>query len=336
MLETSVARLLVVPEGEPLPRDAAARLAGGAPYLPYQRWRGFGAAVPRQLLQWELTHGHTDAGRHWRWLLLEDDAPVGMAWVAEAVWESRQLGIPVATLRHLIALGEDARQRQRRAAELLALLPPALDGGVACVSLRADAADAAVMAALQEQQWRLADTIVSFVCGREAITRLTRRVRARCAVRRMMPSDAPHLTRIAAASTFGGRLYRDPRFPQVRVEALYRAWAAECARGAFADVVVVAERQGEVVGFLASQLQPKLLAAAGIRLAGQGLLAILPGHRGLAMELVRGAVLEGSARADFGQFDIHLDNLEHLAMYARLRLRIAHVQHVWHRWMDGP
>lgn len=328
---------VLLPEREPLSADAVEMLLQPPLFPPYRHWRGFGREVPRRLMQWELLHSHDEAGARQRLLFMRGGDIAGLAWAEAAPWESRQLGVAMAHVRHLLVPGISGAVRRRQAEEMLQALAASCRGTVQCLVHRVDVEDAAMIAAVQGAGAQVVDTLVSFLCDRRAMTpRLLRQFRDRCVVRDMAPEDAPQLEAIVRASRFDGRLYRDARLPPARVDALYLEWARQCWRGAFADRVLVAERGGVVVGFLASQLQRRLETAAGIRLAGHGLMAASPGQPGIALELVRRHILLAEGQADFGQFDIHVANLEHLALYSRvLRLRVAHVRHVFHQWLDG-
>ena len=64
-------------------------------------------------------------------------------------------------------------------------------------------------------------------------------------------------------------------------------------------------------------------------------ITIGPEHRGLALELVRGAILRDPTRADFIQFDTHLKYVDLLGINSRLlRLDVAHIRHVFHWWLE--
>jgi hypothetical protein len=198
--------------------------------------------------------------------------------------------------------------------------------------------DAGAIAALEQEGFTLVDTLVSFIGSRGLWEPFVPAMTGRCIVRAMAPEDTPAIEALARTTYFGGRFYRDPRILRERADQLYQTWARECCRKRFADDAVVAVRREQVIGFLAYQLQARLQAALGVRVAGRGLLAVAPGHRGIALDLVRGALLQAEPVADFGQFDMHLSNVELFGLYCRVfRMAIAHQRHTFHRWLDkGP
>jgi len=325
-------QITAIPQPE---RDMVDLLLASYAYYPYRHWRGFGADVPRHALRWDLLHGHRRQGS--MWLLARNGTDVvGLVLVEPSPWESEWLVTSIGELRHLITLG-DRTQRQAIAEALLATVRQRLRGSIECLLHRVDVDDYATMAALQTQGFRLVDTTISFIRGREFRPYLRRRFRRPCPVRPYRDEDWPAVEAIARQSHFGGRLYNDPRFARPRVDALYLEWVRRCCQRDFADEVIVALRHDHIGGFLSYQFQRGLYEAARIRLVGRGLLAVGPEHRGLALELIRGASLS-EVRADFLQCDIHLENLDLLGLYGRaLRMDVAHIQHVFHGWLDtGP
>lgn len=328
--------LTVVPEGEPLPESVAEALARAYPYHAYRRWKGFGAEVPQRLLCWQLLHDHEEPGPHWRMLVSHGEEVLGLAWVVSRPWESQQLGHAVGALRHLIVVAPTDAERRNATRALWQALEAQLGGSLECVSHSVDVDDWVSIGVLQTEGFFLVDTLISFLCGREILGDMSRRLRQRCLVRPATAEDAAELEAIARACHFGGRYYHDPHVSREAADRLYLEWVRQCARKVFADEVVVGVRQGRVAGFLAFQRHRALEKAFGIRLGGRGLLAVLPQHKGMALDIVQSGIFMGSHAVDFGQFDIHLDNVELLRLYGRaLRMDIAHVQHVFHGWLDA-
>src|SRR5437016_5869079 len=68
-------------------------------------------------------------------------------------------------------------------------------------------------------------------------------------LREWLAADIPTLESISETAFGGTRFWHDQNFPRDRVAALYRHWIVNSCRG-FADVVLVAEYEGEPVGFI--------------------------------------------------------------------------------------
>ena len=93
--------------------------------------------------------------------------------------------------------------------------------------------------------------------------------------------DGPALHTIASHSHRDSRFYSDPNFPRSRCDALYQTWIEKSLNG-YAEAVLVAELDGETVGYVSCHL--------GSTAAGQiGLFAVGPNarRRGLGQDLLR-------------------------------------------------
>ncbi len=307
-------------------------LLAAYPFVPYRRWRGFGRDVPKALTRWRLLNDSTDSGTE-RWLVMDEARPVGLASLVPSSWESAQLGMTMVELRHLITVGTP-HERQDIGTVLLQHIQEQLSGQAVCVVHRLDSEDYATIAALEAARFRLVDTSVSFIQGKGILPHLRGMARRTTTVRQYREEDWPAVEAIARQSFFGGRYYHDPHIPRSRSDALFLAWVRQCCQRVFADEVMLGLRADHVGGFLAYQCQRWLEEAAGIRLMGRGVLAVEPEHRGLALELIRGAILRDPTGADFIQFDSHIESVDLLGLYSRfLRMEVAHIQHVFHGWL---
>jgi ribosomal protein S18 acetylase RimI-like enzyme len=93
--------------------------------------------------------------------------------------------------------------------------------------------------------------------------------------------DGPVLRTIASQSHRDSRFYQDPQFPRSRCDALYQTWIEKSLNG-YAEAVLVAEFEGETVGYVSCHLPSPA--------AGQiGLFAVGPNarRRGLGQDLLR-------------------------------------------------
>ncbi len=94
-------------------------------------------------------------------------------------------------------------------------------------------------------------------------------------IRPHVPEDVPALRAIAAEGHHDSRFYYDPNFPRAKCAALYETWI-EKSCGGYADVVLVAEVEGQAAGYISCHLQAKgegQIGLVGIAtpLQGQGL-----------------------------------------------------------------
>ena len=95
------------------------------------------------------------------------------------------------------------------------------------------------------------------------------------AIRLCTPQDVPALRAIAKVSHHDSRFYADPQFPSAACDALYETWIEKSCSG-YADAVLVAELQGEAVGYVSCHLMGEArgkigLVAVGANAQGRGL-----------------------------------------------------------------
>jgi dTDP-4-amino-4,6-dideoxy-D-galactose acyltransferase len=144
---------------------------------------------------------------------------------------------------------------------------------VDCLYLLADPDDAPTVRLAEQSGFRLVDLRLTLRrrLGNEHLS-------VQCTeatIRRAMAGDIASLRALAGKSHRDSRFYFDGTFPRERCDALYETWIEKSCAG-FADVVLVAERQGDVVGYITSKaLEPALgqigLLAVDERAAGLGL-----------------------------------------------------------------
>jgi dTDP-4-amino-4,6-dideoxy-D-galactose acyltransferase len=93
------------------------------------------------------------------------------------------------------------------------------------------------------------------------------------AIRASRSEDIPALRRIAASSHRDSRFYADPHFDRGRCDELYATWIEKSCRGEAADVVLVAEHEGEPAGYvscLAGETGEIGLLAVDVAAQGRG------------------------------------------------------------------
>ena len=73
-------------------------------------------------------------------------------------------------------------------------------------------------------------------------------------VRESAPADIPALREIAGRSYTDSRFYQDGRFPAFLCDEMYRGWIEKSCHG-YADIVLVAEQNGQPAGYICCHLK---------------------------------------------------------------------------------
>jgi hypothetical protein len=98
-----------------------------------------------------------------------------------------------------------------------------------------------------------------------------------------------------------------------------------------ADHILVAERKGCPIGFLAYKLNGHVMECTGIRIAGQGLSASLPEGTGAYIGLLRAALERGRGEYDFMEADAPLHHFLVIRTWQRLGFQLVRGKYAFHR-----
>ncbi|MDQ2655378.1 MAG: GNAT family N-acetyltransferase [Chloroflexota bacterium] len=203
---------------------------------------------------------------------------------------------------------------------------------IKCLYLLAAPEDATTARSAGNHGYRLVDERVTlgwFAPAQPALC--TRGLPAGIIIRSSRPEDLPALQAIAWSSHIETRFFVDPAFPKDQARALYAQWISASCTG-FADLVLVALLQGEVVGYCSCHRPTNCSFPGRI-----GLLAVAPAARGngVARSLVEQAlewfVQEGAAHVTVvtqGRNDAAL------TLYRRCGFTVETRMHWYHRWFS--
>jgi hypothetical protein len=261
---------------------------------------------------------------------------VGLAVVADLVWETRALGRRMTGIRYLAAAGESSE----RAAILERLLDEAVrhaeEHEAECLVHRSYADDAPAIHALERHGFLLMDTLLDYVFDfpRDEVpapSPLPPDVR----VRPVTPEDLDGLIEVSrrAFAVHSGRFHSDGRIPRPSAVRIYEEWIRSCVEG-WADWVLAAECRGIIVGYSAWKKPSEIERRYGIALGHYSIGVVVPEHaaRGLfrALTLEGMRLLAGHARRIEGP--THATNFPVQRAYVALGWRVADARHGFHRW----
>lgn len=231
-------------------------------------------------------------------------------------WDSEFFGTTIARVtapRLTPALGAELQQW-------------AADRSVACVYFLADPCDAETFRLAQELGFRLVDLRVTLRAGIDNRVPAARDDRIREAV----PGDVPALEAIARTSHHDTRFYADRQFDPRRCDDMYAHWIAKSCRGD-ADIVFVAEHDGQPAGYMTGHIAPDGSGSIGLVAVG----AAARGHgRGAALV---SAVLDWFASRNVRRVTVvtQARNAAALALYQRSGFHVSRVDLWYHCWRVG-
>ncbi|MBN1810219.1 MAG: GNAT family N-acetyltransferase [Anaerolineae bacterium] len=151
---------------------------------------------------------------------------------------------------HRIARVVGHRLDQRR---VEAILEWCRARSIECLYFLADSDDRETVELAEDHGFRLVDVRVVLECRLDGRHTPQRQGSDSVRVRSVCPDDIPVLQSIARTSYLGSRFYFDPHFSVASCEALYETWIVRSCEGS-ADVVLVAEADGQPVGYVSCYL----------------------------------------------------------------------------------
>jgi len=285
-----------------------------------------------------------DAGRR---LLLVDFADTrerlatGGVWAGQTLiaagilehlpWDSKHFGLAMGRIGPLVVHPEHAT------AETLDplvgwLLDRAEEAGLDHLAAKVDGAELTALQTLEARGFRLVDCLVTYFydCHRDPPPPM----KQLGAIRDYQPSDREAILSIAERmlAEYGGRFSFDPWLPRDAVRRLYVEWARSACDGSMANRLLVGERHGRLVGFLGYRMQPRPLQGLEIRIAGQGISAVLPEGTGLYPALLaRAIVVDRVVTYDFAEFDTPIQHVLTQRIFQRMGFHFARSKYTLHR-----
>ncbi|MEP7292232.1 MAG: GNAT family N-acetyltransferase [Chloroflexota bacterium] len=148
-------------------------------------------------------------------------------------------------------------------------------------------------------------------------------------IRLSRPDDVPALKAIAGVSHRDSRFYFDGHFTQAECDALYETWIEQSCAG-YSDAVLVAERNGQPVGYMTCTVQGETgnLGLLGVDEQMQG--------QGIGTALINGSLAWLGSR---GVMTVELAtqgrNMRAQRAFQRLGFVSDHIELWYHRWFEA-
>jgi hypothetical protein len=246
-------------------------------------------------------------------------------------WDSKHFGLAMGRIGSLVAHPEHATVGTF---DLLVawLLDRAEEAGLDHLAAKVDGAELTTLQTLEARGFRLVDCLVTYFydCHRDPPPPM----KQLGTIRDYEPSDRDAILAIAERmlGEYGGRFAFDPWLPRDAVRRFYVEWARNACAGSMANRLLVGERRGRLVGFLGYRMQPRPLQGLEVRIAGQGISAVLPEGTGLYPALLaRAIVVDRIVMYDFAEFDTPIQNILTQRIFHRMGFHFARSKYTLHR-----
>jgi GNAT superfamily N-acetyltransferase len=298
------------------------------PYNDYRHYRTISTEVQHRLLCSEVER----AAEQGQMLSLRvGDQVVGLTTLSPLPWDSSIFGLPMARIGHLIAASVPGPRAQIFDRLLEELIDLARTQGIRHLSTRVDCADTEAIHSLERKGFRLMECLVTYLFRPKQ--NVLRPIKTLYYVRPYTPADREPLLEIVERmyAHHQSRFAVDPSLPPAGMGRFYIEWTKNVCSGEMADHILVAERKGCPIGFLAYKVNGLVLERTGIRIAGQGLSASLPEGTGAYIGLLKAALELGRGEYDFMEADAPLHHFLVIKTWQRIGFQLVRGKYAFHR-----
>lgn len=214
----------------------------------------------------------------------------GIAIIHEAKWETDFFGRKIADLKlysGTVSLRETANTSRLLLAEAVQWC---LEHNFESMAIKIDCEDFGSLQALHESNFYLVDTMLTYIFDKDSCVLPS--TNERYAVRDFEPKDEPAVVAIAerAFKKYPNRFRIDLSFSRNAVDQYFTEWTKNLCNGSMADALIVAEKDGNVVGFLGWRSQRDLQKYTGVDIPGRGLGATATNFQDAYIDLLHAAV----------------------------------------------
>jgi len=303
-------------------------LVSNYPYNDYRHYRGLPQKVQRHILLSEIQqaarYGHVLTQK-------EGDQLVALAPLSPLSWDSQIFGRSMARIGSVLVLPRHGARARLIDQLLNNLIELARTQRIEHLSTRVDCADSELIHSLERRGFRLMECLVTYVF-RPKQDRLPP-IKTLYQVRPYRSDDRQTLLSIAERmyAPHQSRFSVDPDLPREASGRFYVEWVKNICAGEMADYILLAEKRGQPIGFVACKLNRHVPAQAGLRIAGQGLSAALPEGTGAYIGLLKGIIELGRQEFDYLEADAPLHHFVVIRTWERLGFQLVRAKYAFHR-----
>jgi dTDP-4-amino-4,6-dideoxy-D-galactose acyltransferase len=198
------------------------------------------------------------------WMMMHRDQVRGFASLSLLPWDSQQIGLAAARLDYLVAEGPYPQQHETKKALLQHVVNEAMRRGIWHLSVRVDANDLSSLHVLEQAGFITVDSILTFALNVPDYK--SEKVEHGFSIRQAVADDAEDVDRAAtlAQKAFTkDRFHSDPLISKDRADQLHSVWTRNSCSGSVADVVLLAEDDQNLLGFVTCKIQRDTAARLG-------------------------------------------------------------------------
>jgi hypothetical protein len=258
------------------------------PFNPCRQYRSISKPTLAEALYREI-EGLVRGGKA-RVMALEGPPQVIVV-LEELPWDGAIFGLRMGRIGYILHHGRIDLSSLTQG--LMEVVDYVITQGLDHLSVSVDAADVWSLQALEHCGFRVMDSLLTGLFQKSGSH--LRPAKTIGHVRPYQHEDLAGVMAVAeeAFSTYTGRFHHDPALSHAAAQKVYLAWTENLCRQRATSKVVVAERQGKIVGFLAYQRLEVLSQTTGLRHFGRGIGGVSRKGVGAFVGLQREVILQG-------------------------------------------
>jgi len=258
------------------------------PFNPYRQYRSIRKPTLAEALYREI-EGLMGGGK--AWVLALEGSPQVIVVLEELPWDSVIFGLRMGRIGYILHHGTADLSVLTRVFK--GVVDYVINQGLEHLSVSVDAADVWSLQALEQCGFRVMDSLLTGLFQKRG-SRL-RPGKTLCNVRLYRQEDLAGVMAVAeeAFSRYTGRFHHDPALSHAAAQKVYLVWTENLCRQEATSKVMVAERQGKIVGFLAYQRLEALSQTTGLNHLGRGIGGVSRKGVGAFVGLQQEIVLQG-------------------------------------------
>lgn len=266
-----------------------------------------------------------------RVLVAENEKEViGLVVLRLLPWDTKFFGFTMGKLDYLVSMGGYEKSITIKRYLLSSLMAVCRREKFIHLNCRVDIEDISSLHALEENGFRIMDTMVTFAfdCRKPKISYL----RSIYRVRNFKKSDLPYLIDIAESSFSKDRFHLENSIPKEKANSLYGEWIRNSSHK---DHILVSVNSADTpVGFFTHRLFGRLFEFTNYKIMGDnGLMAVAPSAKGAIVGLMKVVLENARPHCNYVEFYTQLSNVEVLHLFGKFNLNFIVAQYTFHKWL---
>jgi hypothetical protein len=252
-------------------------------------------------------------------------------------WDSNIFGIKMGKIEHIIVSPLIEASIQKSVIKMLLQQASifAKENKVQHISVKADTDDYLLIRELSNMNFYIADCLITYI---NEINMKLPEIPSLFNIREYQREDKERIIEISreAYVNYIGRFNIDPHIPGDKGLEFYIEWTKNCCDSIEADIMLVAEKEEKVVGFICHKFNKILNGLSDkIRYGGHGLSAASKEGRGAYVSLVAALVKYSVETLTTVDYDTQINNFDAIRIWNKLGLSYARSKYTFHKWFGN-